>query len=218
MSYTIHQWTIIHSALRWCIPSFCQKWPYAWFVLQGHVCKCGGLTVYVLSGQTSLSRCVKAVRLWRKRRLSKPCWTRCASATSVSGYYRLAYQSFLWCGLELLGHVNSPCFLPAAVKAKISRHRLPSADPELTVEGPVELIQRGPLLPYDTVSLLQRWLLINLRCAHTLVRPGRAQLYLVTGTMRATGSIQLSSLFPWLKKDLHITAAARKWKHHKCWS
>ncbi|KAL0155567.1 hypothetical protein M9458_049830, partial [Cirrhinus mrigala] len=95
------------------------------------------------------------------------------------------------------------------VKAKISRRRLPSSEPELTVEGPVEFIQRGPLLPYDTASLIQRWLLINLRCAHIL-------LYLITGTMRANGSIQLSSLFPWLKKDLHISSATRKWKHHKC--
>lgn len=113
---------------------------------------------------------------------------------------------------------NSASFLPAAVKAKISRRRVPSSEPELTVEGPVEFIQRGPLLPYDTSSLLQRWLLINLRCAHTLVRPGRAQLYLITGTMRANGSIELSNLFPWLKKDLHITSATRKWKHHKCWT
>ncbi|KTG05091.1 hypothetical protein cypCar_00028665, partial [Cyprinus carpio] len=92
--------------------------------------------------------------------------------------------------------LDALCLNDFAVKAKISRRRLPSADPELTVEGPVELIQRGPLLPYDTVSLIQRWLLINLRCALPLVRPGRAQLYLITGTMRATGSIQLSSLFP----------------------
>ncbi|KAK9951858.1 hypothetical protein ABG768_017733 [Culter alburnus] len=112
--------------------------------------------------------------------------------------------------------LDALCLNDFTVKAKISRRRVPSSEPELTVEGPVELIQRGPLLPYDTSSLLQRWLLINLRCAHTLVRPGRAQLYLITGTMRASGSIELSNLFPWLKKDLHITSATRKWKHHKC--
>ncbi|XP_065133423.1 sizzled [Paramisgurnus dabryanus] len=112
--------------------------------------------------------------------------------------------------------MDALCLSDFAVKAKISRRRLPSSDPELMVEGHVEFIQRGPLLPYDTASLLQRWLLINLRCAHDLVRPGRAQLYLITGTMRPNGSIELSSLFPWLKKDLHITVATRKWKHHKC--
>ncbi|XP_059402583.1 secreted frizzled-related protein 2-like [Carassius carassius] len=116
--------------------------------------------------------------------------------------------------------LDALCLTDFAVKVKISKRRVassePEPEPELTVEGPVEFIQRGPLLPYDTVSLIQRWLLINLRCALPLVRPGRAQLFLVTGTMRASGSIQLSSLFPWLKKDLHIASAARKWKHHKC--
>ncbi|TRY56264.1 hypothetical protein DNTS_028380, partial [Danionella cerebrum] len=111
--------------------------------------------------------------------------------------------------------LDSLCLTDFAVKAKISRRRLPSSEPEITVEGSVEFIQRGPLLPYDTASLLQRWLIINLRCAHALVRPGRAQLYLITGTMRASGSIELADLFPWLKKDMHIASATRKWKHHK---
>lgn len=107
-------------------------------------------------------------------------------------------------------------YFPAAVKAKLLRRRVASAEPELEVEGKVEFIQRGPLLPYDTANLLQQWLLLNLRCAHALVKPGRAQLYLITGTMRSDGTVQLAHLFPWLKKDLHIAAATRKWKHHKC--
>lgn len=105
---------------------------------------------------------------------------------------------------------------PAAVKAKLHRRRTASSEPELEVEGKVEFIQRGPLLPYNTANLLQQWLLLNLRCAHALVKPGRAQLYMITGTMSSDGTVELSHLFPWLKKDLHIAAATRKWKHHKC--
>lgn len=105
---------------------------------------------------------------------------------------------------------------PAAVKAKLFRRRVASKEPELEVEGKVEFVQRGPLLPYDTANLLQQWLLLNLRCAHALVKPGRAQLYLITGTMRSDGTVELAHLFPWLKKDLHIAAAIRKWKHHNC--
>ena len=86
----------------------------------------------------------------------------------------------------------SPLLFPrAAVKAKLFRRRVPSADPELEVEGKVEFIERGPLLPYSAAQLLQQWLLLNLRCAHAMVRPG-------------------------LKKDVHIATAARKWKQHKC--
>lgn len=98
----------------------------------------------------------------------------------------------------------------------MSRRRLPSGEPEFEVEGRVEFIEQGPLLPYDTTSLLQQWLLINLRCAHTLVRPGRAQLYLLAGTSHPDGTVALKNLFPWHKKDLNIAVAIRKWKHHKC--
>lgn len=103
------------------------------------------------------------------------------------------------------------------VRAKLSRRRLPFGEPEFEVEGWVEFIQQGPLLPYDTKSLLQQWMLINLRCAHTLVRPGRAQLYILSGTVKPEGTIAFKHLFPWHKKDINIAVATRKWKHHKCW-
>ncbi|KAL7858045.1 hypothetical protein AOLI_G00181470 [Acnodon oligacanthus] len=112
--------------------------------------------------------------------------------------------------------MDALCLDDFAVKAKLFRHRLPSADPELEVEGKVEFIERGPLLPYSAVQLLQKWLLLNLRCAHAMVRPGRAQLYLLTGRARADGTVSITHLFPWLKKDVHIATAARKWKQHKC--
>ncbi|XP_062849001.1 sizzled [Trichomycterus rosablanca] len=112
--------------------------------------------------------------------------------------------------------MDAVCHTDFAVKAKLTRRRVASAEPEFEVDGKVEFIQRGRLLPYDTANLLQQWLLLNVRCAHALVRPGRAQLYLITGTMRADGTVELVHLFPWLKKDVHIASGTRKWKHHKC--
>ncbi|XP_030630698.1 sizzled [Chanos chanos] len=108
------------------------------------------------------------------------------------------------------------CLNDFVIKAKLSRRRFTSAEPEFEVEGQVEFIRRGPLLPYHTHSLLQQWLLINIRCAHSVVRPGRAQLYLITGVLQGDGTISLTNLFPWHKKDIHIAVATRKWKHHKC--
>lgn len=84
------------------------------------------------------------------------------------------------------------------------------------MEGRVEFIRQGPLLPYDTQHLLQQWLLINLQCANALVRPGRSQLYVLTGSVQADGTLALTRVFPWHKKDTNIAVATRKWKHHRC--
>ncbi|XP_062404271.1 sizzled [Sardina pilchardus] len=112
--------------------------------------------------------------------------------------------------------LDSFCLGDFVVKAKLTRRRLLTGEPEFDVDGRVEFIQQGPLMPYDTNSLLQQWLLINLRCSHTLVRPGRAQLYLLTGKVQSNGNVALKQLFPWHKKDVNIAVATRKWKHHIC--
>ncbi|KAJ8377389.1 hypothetical protein AAFF_G00260490 [Aldrovandia affinis] len=113
--------------------------------------------------------------------------------------------------------LDALCLNHFAVRAKLQRRRSPSSGgPEFEVEGRVEFVRQGPLLPYDTQSLLQRWLLLNLGCARALVRPGRAQLYLLTGTTLPSGTLALTRLFPWHRKDNHIAHATRKWKHHKC--
>lgn len=106
--------------------------------------------------------------------------------------------------------------ISTAVTAKIHRHRLTTGEPEFEVEGRVEFIRQGPLLPYDTQHLLQQWLLINLQCASVLVRPGRSQLFVVTGSVLPDGTLALARLFPWHKKDANIAVATRKWKHHRC--
>uniref|UniRef100_A0A3P8SGN9 Sizzled n=1 Tax=Amphiprion percula TaxID=161767 RepID=A0A3P8SGN9_AMPPE len=103
-----------------------------------------------------------------------------------------------------------------AVTAKLHRLRLPSGEPEFEIEGRVEFIRQGPLLPYDTRHLLHQWLLINCRCASALVRPGRSQLYVLTGSVQPDGTLALSRLFPWHRKDANIALAIRKWKHHRC--
>lgn len=100
--------------------------------------------------------------------------------------------------------------------AKIRRFRHPGDESEFQVEGRVEFIRQGPLLPYDTQHLLQQWLLINVRCASALVRPARSQLYVLTGSVQPDGTIALIYLFPWHKKDAGIALATRKWKHHRC--
>ncbi|XP_068595874.1 sizzled [Brachionichthys hirsutus] len=108
------------------------------------------------------------------------------------------------------------CSFDFAVTAKIHRRRLPMGQPEFDVAGRVEFVRQGPLLPYDTQHLLRKWLLINIHCANALVRLGRAQLYVLIGSVQLDGTLALSRVFPWHKKDLNIALAIRKWKHHRC--
>uniref|UniRef100_A0A8C6TYP1 Sizzled n=1 Tax=Neogobius melanostomus TaxID=47308 RepID=A0A8C6TYP1_9GOBI len=98
--------------------------------------------------------------------------------------------------------LDSFCQDDFAVTAKIHRRRVPTGDPEFEIEGRVEFIHQGPLLPYDTRHLLQQWLLINLRS----VRPHRG------GPVRRHSG--LKHVFPWHKKDVNVAVATRKWKHH----
>ncbi|XP_037308071.2 sizzled [Pungitius pungitius] len=112
--------------------------------------------------------------------------------------------------------LDSFCQHDFAVTAKLHRRRNPAGEPEYEIDGRVEFIRQGPLLPYDTQHLLQQWLLINLGCANGLVRPGRSQLCVLTGSVRHDGTLALARVFPWNKKDASIAVATRKWKHHRC--
>ncbi|XP_069019526.1 sizzled [Embiotoca jacksoni] len=103
-----------------------------------------------------------------------------------------------------------------AVTAKLHRLRHPTGEPEFEIDGRVEFIRQGPLLPYDTRHLLQQWFLINLSCASGLVRPGRSQLYVLTGSAQPDGALALTLVFPWHRKDANIAGAIRKWKRHRC--
>ncbi|XP_029952750.1 sizzled [Salarias fasciatus] len=112
--------------------------------------------------------------------------------------------------------LNAFCHYDFAVTAHLHRLRLPKGEPEMEIQGRVEFIRQGPLLPYDTQHLLQQWLLINLRCANGLVRPGRSQLYVLTGSVLPDGTLALIRVFPWHKKDANVAVAIRKWKHRRC--
>lgn len=143
-----------------------------------------------------------AMILVRSKNLSKSC----GIVTSVCFCHNFRFS---WCLLLFI-------FSFTAVTAKLHRLRLPTGEPEFEIEGRVEFIRQGPLLPYDTQHLLQQWLLINVRCARALVRPGRSQLYVLTGSVQHDGTLSLTRAFPWHRKDANIAVAFRKWKHHRC--
>ncbi|MBN3301912.1 SFRP2 protein, partial [Amia calva] len=109
--------------------------------------------------------------------------------------------------------LDALCQNDFAVKVLVSQRRL---EPEFTVEGRVEFVHQGPLLPFNTHSLLQQWLLLHPHCAPGLARPSRTQLHLLVGVVQPDGMLVLSRVFPWHKRDAELTTAVRKWKHHKC--
>ncbi|XP_028650179.1 sizzled [Erpetoichthys calabaricus] len=102
-----------------------------------------------------------------------------------------------------------------AVKVKVHRRRMPADELEFEIEGRVEFISQGHLLPYDTRNLLQQWLFVNEACAQRLTRGGRTLVYVLAGDVR-NGVVAVNRIFPWHRRDTQLSVAVRKWKHHKC--
>uniref|UniRef100_A0A8C5DFC5 Secreted frizzled-related protein 5-like n=1 Tax=Gouania willdenowi TaxID=441366 RepID=A0A8C5DFC5_GOUWI len=112
--------------------------------------------------------------------------------------------------------LHSFCLYDFALTLHLHRPRQIGREPELEIRGRVQFIHQGPLMAYDSRHLLQQWLLINLKCARSLVRLGRSQLYVMTGSVLPDGTMALTRLFPWHKKDANIAVAIRKWQYHRC--
>nr|XP_033814328.1 secreted frizzled-related protein 2-like [Geotrypetes seraphini] len=102
-----------------------------------------------------------------------------------------------------------------ALKAKLVKRKAASGEPEYNIEGQVEFINQGLLLPYDTRNLIQQWLLINESCAQRMTRSNRSMVYIMVGDVKQ-GTVFISRLYHWQRRDSQLILATRKWRHHKC--
>uniref|UniRef100_A0A8C9MKD2 Secreted frizzled-related protein 5-like n=1 Tax=Serinus canaria TaxID=9135 RepID=A0A8C9MKD2_SERCA len=101
------------------------------------------------------------------------------------------------------------------VKVKLSKKRTAFEDQEYNIECQVEFITQGSLLPYETQSMIQQWLLINEKCIERMTPTHRPMVYLLVGNIEE-GIILVKQVYRWQRKDSQLTLATQKWRHHKC--
>ncbi|KAJ1161741.1 hypothetical protein NDU88_002222 [Pleurodeles waltl] len=111
--------------------------------------------------------------------------------------------------------LESFCDNNFAVKVKLAKRKAVAGEQEYELEGQVEFISQGLLLPYDTRNLVQQWLLINENCAHKMTRSNRSMVYVIVGDVQH-GNVLINRVFHWHRRDSQLALAARKWRHHKC--
>ncbi|XP_063012001.1 secreted frizzled-related protein 2-like [Melospiza melodia melodia] len=102
-----------------------------------------------------------------------------------------------------------------AVKVKLSKKRTAFEDQEYNIECQVEFITQGSLLPYETQSMIQQWLLINEKCIERMSPTHRPMVYLLVGNIEE-GIILVKQVYRWQRKDSQLTLATQKWRQHKC--
>ncbi|OWK58521.1 Secreted frizzled-related protein 2 [Lonchura striata] len=103
----------------------------------------------------------------------------------------------------------------AAMKVKLSKKRTAFEDQEYNIECQVEFITQGSLLPYETQSMIQQWLLINEKCIERMTPTHRPMVYLLVGNIEE-GIILVKQIYRWQRKDSQLTVATQKWRYHKC--
>uniref|UniRef100_A0A8C9MKW5 Secreted frizzled-related protein 5-like n=1 Tax=Serinus canaria TaxID=9135 RepID=A0A8C9MKW5_SERCA len=97
----------------------------------------------------------------------------------------------------------------------LSKKRTAFEDQEYNIECQVEFITQGSLLPYETQSMIQQWLLINEKCIERMTPTHRPMVYLLVGNIEE-GIILVKQVYRWQRKDSQLTLATQKWRHHKC--
>ncbi|XP_009982775.1 PREDICTED: secreted frizzled-related protein 2-like [Tauraco erythrolophus] len=102
-----------------------------------------------------------------------------------------------------------------AVKVKLSKKRTIFGDQEYNIECQVEFITQGSLLPYETQSMIQQWLLINENCTQRMTPTHRPMVYLLVGNIEE-GIILVNQVYRWQRRDSQLTLATQKWRYHKC--
>ncbi|KAM9311723.1 secreted frizzled-related protein 5-like [Gastrophryne carolinensis] len=111
--------------------------------------------------------------------------------------------------------LNAFCDNNFAVKVKVAKRKISHGLHDYVVEGPVEFIKQGLLLPYDTRNMIEQWLRINDNCAHRMIHHHRTMVYVIAGDIQ-NGKVVVNRIFHWQKKDIQLALATRKWRHHKC--
>ncbi|NXX78804.1 SFRP2 protein, partial [Urocolius indicus] len=107
------------------------------------------------------------------------------------------------------------CASNFAVKVKLSKKRTLLGHQEYNIECQVEFTTQDSLVPYETQSMIQQWLLINENCTQRMAPTHHPMVYLLVGNVEE-GILLVNHVYRWQKRDSQLTLATQKWRYHKC--
>ncbi|KAJ6666442.1 hypothetical protein lerEdw1_000717 [Lerista edwardsae] len=97
-----------------------------------------------------------------------------------------------------------------AVKAKLSMKRTVFGLQEYKIDTQVEFLNQGLLLPYDTRSLVEQWLLVNENCTQQMIHSPQTTIYLIVGTMEES-HVYVNQIYHWQRKEYQLNLALKSW-------
>ncbi|XP_076023242.1 secreted frizzled-related protein 5 [Genypterus blacodes] len=92
----------------------------------------------------------------------------------------------------------------------------PESLSQFSLGSKLDVLKHGPLLGGRIRSRIELWLERDATCVRNMTRQRhRGGTFLVTGTVQGERLV-VNKAYAWHKRDKNLTAAARKWKHHRC--
>uniref|UniRef100_A0A8P4K8H5 Secreted frizzled-related protein 1 n=1 Tax=Dicentrarchus labrax TaxID=13489 RepID=A0A8P4K8H5_DICLA len=109
------------------------------------------------------------------------------------------------------------CRSDFVVKLRLTRLKYsPVSLSQFSLAAKLDVLKHGPLLGGQIRSRIQLWLERDATCVRNMTRNyPRGGTFLVTGTVQGERLV-VNKAYAWQRRDKNLTAAARKWKHHRC--
>uniref|UniRef100_A0A3B3ZRQ0 FZ domain-containing protein n=1 Tax=Periophthalmus magnuspinnatus TaxID=409849 RepID=A0A3B3ZRQ0_9GOBI len=103
------------------------------------------------------------------------------------------------------------------VKLRLVRYKSsPASLSHFSLAGKFDVLKHGPQLVGQIRSRIELWLERDATCVRNMTRRhSQGGTFLVTGIVQGERLVVNKAYF-WHKRDKHLIAAARRWKHYQC--
>ncbi|XP_051281685.1 secreted frizzled-related protein 5 [Dicentrarchus labrax] len=149
------------------------------------------------------------------------CISSITNTTVQTGGRRVPQASCRDCELEETSSskdtLETFCRSDFVVKLRLTRLKYsPVSLSQFSLAAKLDVLKHGPLLGGQIRSRIQLWLERDATCVRNMTRNyPRGGTFLVTGTVQGERLV-VNKAYAWQRRDKNLTAAARKWKHHRC--
>ncbi|KAI3357670.1 hypothetical protein L3Q82_016076 [Scortum barcoo] len=149
------------------------------------------------------------------------CISSVTNSTVHTGGRRVPQASCRDCELEEASSskdtLETFCRSDFVVKLRLTRLKYsPVSLSQFSLAGKLDVLKHGPLLGGQIRSRVELWLERDATCVRNMTRQHpRGGTFLVTGTVQGERLV-VNKAYAWHRQDKNLTAAARKWKHHRC--